>query len=955
MMTILFRSPDETILDRLRAHAETSPDRLAYRFLSDDGGSNTLTFRQLDRRARGLAARLREHAAPGDRALLLYTPGLEFIEAFLGCLAAGVIAVPAYPPRRNRKDERLRVIVEDAKPRLILTSRQILPTIEASEIGGVNGLSCLATDAIEGETDGNRSLPNIIGDTVAFLQYTSGSTRTPQGVIVTHGNLAFNERQIQASFRHTRHSVMVSWLPVFHDMGLVGGVLQPLFVGFPSVLLSPLTFLREPVRWLRAITEYRGTTTGAPNFAYDHCAKLVSEEQKRNLDLSSLTVAFNGSEPVRAESLDRFTAAFARCGFRREAFFPCYGLAEATLFVSGGPAGEEPRRCCVDPSALEAGQVVTAETPGGRWLVGSGQPAEGTKVVAVDPTTRMAVPSGQVGELWVSSPSIAAGYWGQAGKRNTAYENHLANGEGPFLSTGDLGFLDGDEVFITGRSKDVIIIHGRNIYPQDVEAAVARVLPFVEANSCAAFAVEENGRERMSVVIEADRGLVRTARIAVEGDGKAETAVAELALTAGKVRQVIGDEFEVPVHTVAFVRPGSFPRTSSGKVQRRACRDGLQDRTLALIHMWSEAPNRTARRATSPGEVTAESHEGDEPPRGGESGRPCAGRRWNANPQSSYASVNKKQIELAGLVHDIFVRWLRAEVDPTTELIDWNASFVSLGLDSIGAATVAREITKSVGLDINSGQLSEYPTVNRLAEFLSQHILIVGTTSPLTIAGSLKPKAVHHQAVIEWLASNPSSPPTCLTNGKTTGNITSSDELFGILSPLNKGDESTSKEICPDCPPIAVFEDTTTLRMAFNVMPSREVEEVLILKEYRVWNRYAEGVFSRKYLSQMLASPDHLIFLTALAHAQKLAYVCLSREFGIIYEPGSAEQFKIWPTHVQVSVPELITRSADLVQKLWITSLIRRDARQYDVSIRTVVESLTIVSDARVILLGGRT
>ncbi|HTU92834.1 MAG TPA: fatty acyl-AMP ligase, partial [Gemmataceae bacterium] len=553
-MVTLPHSSDETILDRLRRHAESRTDQIAYRFLRDDGGSHTLTFGQLNRRVRSLAARLSEHTSPGDRALLMYPPGLEFIEAFLACLAAGIIAIPAYPPRPNRKAERHWAILEDATPSLILISSQVAPKSRRLTPTG-SPAAYLVTDEIELNNEDDWPRPTIGPETVAFLQYSSGSTGTPRGVIVTHGNLMANEKAIQIAFRHTQEDVVVGWLPVFHDMGLIGNVLQPLYVGFPAILFSPTSFLREPVRWLRAISEYRGTTAGAPNFAYDHCVRSIKEEQKEGLNLRSWKVAYNGAEPVRADTLERFAAAFASCGFRKKAFFPCYGLAEATLFVSGGPAGVEPRRRCAEPSALEGGQILATEPPHGRWHVGSGRPAEGTKIVVIDPSTKTPVPAGRVGELWVSSPSIAAGYWGREVESNSAFRNYLANGEGPFLSTGDLGFIDSDEVFVTGRSKDLIIIRGRNIYPQDVEAAIERVLPFVEANSCAAFTFEENGHELLGVVIEADRGLVRIARTVVDGNGKAEAANVELRVTVGKVRQVIGDEFEVPVHAVVFVRP----------------------------------------------------------------------------------------------------------------------------------------------------------------------------------------------------------------------------------------------------------------------------------------------------------------------------------------------------------------------------------------------------------------
>ena len=334
--------------------------------------------------------------------------------------------------------------------------------------------------------------------------------------MITHSNLMANERALELAFGHTEASVAVGWLPAFHDMGLIGNILQPLYVGFPSILMSPMTFLRKPVEWLRAITKYKGTTSGAPDFAYDHCVRNITEDERDGLDLRSWAVAFNGGEPIRAETFDRFTAAFARYGFRSEAFSPCYGLAEATLFVSGGPACGEPRRLWVSKTALEAGRVEVAEAagPGDRCIVSCGAPAPATKILAVDPVQRVAISDGSIGELWVSSPSVASGYWCRPGESESTFANHPANDDGPYLNTGDLGFLDRGEVFVTGRSKDLLIIRGRNIYPQDVEAVVERVLPSIGRNSCAAFSIEKEGQERLVVVVEADRAMGREARFA---------------------------------------------------------------------------------------------------------------------------------------------------------------------------------------------------------------------------------------------------------------------------------------------------------------------------------------------------------------------------------------------------------------------------------------------------------
>jgi acyl-CoA synthetase (AMP-forming)/AMP-acid ligase II len=401
---------------------------------------------------------------------------------------------------------------------------------------------------------------------------------------------------------------MVTWLPLFHDMGLIGNVLQPLYVGFPSVLLSPVSFLQKPVRWLKAISEYGATTTGAPNFAYDLCVKTITEPEKETLDLSSVRVLYNGSEPVRAETIDRFVASFQQCGLQGRAFFPCYGLAEATLFVTGGPYDKEPSRLCVDADALTDGKVVpaTGKLTRDRWLVSSGRPAEGTVIAAVDPVSRSPLPDGIVGELWVSSAAVSSGYYGRALESRQVFGNYFSNGEGPFLNTGDLGFLRSGEVYVTGRSKDLIIISGRNIYPQDVELVVESVILSIGPNSCAAFALEVGGKERLAIIVEADRQMVRDSRGLNEGEycqSLSSPAVARLWEVVDSVCTAVLSEVEIAVQSMTFVRPGTFLRTSSGKVQRRAALAALQENAVEVVFTWdAEAPgvlSRTPRISSS--------------------------------------------------------------------------------------------------------------------------------------------------------------------------------------------------------------------------------------------------------------------------------------------------------------------------------------------------------------------
>jgi acyl-CoA synthetase (AMP-forming)/AMP-acid ligase II len=455
-MTIAVPTSVATIPDLLRVRAAEQPHDRAYTFLGEDGSERaSLTYAQLEQSARRIAAALQESRAQSERVLLLYPPGLEYIAAFYGCLMAGAIAVPAYPPRQNRHVERLEAILRDADARLILTSDAIAAKLDRFD--------CLSTDALP---DAPFRDVSIAPDDVAFLQYTSGSTSMPKGVRVTHANLLHNEEAIRRAFRVDPSSVVVGWLPLYHDMGLIGNVLQPLYAGATSILMSPVAFLQRPMLWLESIARYRGTISGGPNFAYELVARAAREEETSALDLSSWRLAFNGAEPVRAETMERFSDAFARCGFRREAFYPCYGLAEATLFVSGGSSG------CVDDGRVSCGVA-----------------GAGIDVRIVDAGGNVAA-DGHVGEIVVAGPSVAAGYWRRPEESAETFGARIAGDSRPWLRTGDLGVMRGGELFVAGRIKDLIIIRGRNHYPQDIERTVERAHAALRAGGGAAFAIE---------------------------------------------------------------------------------------------------------------------------------------------------------------------------------------------------------------------------------------------------------------------------------------------------------------------------------------------------------------------------------------------------------------------------------------------------------------------------------
>jgi acyl-CoA synthetase (AMP-forming)/AMP-acid ligase II len=437
----------------------------------------------------------------------------------------------------------------------------------------------LATDNIASALEERWQGPGVSGDTLALFQYTSGSTAAPKGVMISHANLLHNSAYINHAFELTPDSVSVTWLPAFHDMGLVDGIIQPLYTGFPCFLMSPQSFLQRPVRWLQAVSRYQATHSGAPNFAYDLCVSKITPDQRRTLNLSGWRSAYNGAEPIRTGTLERFAEAFQPCGFRLSSFYPCYGLAEATLMVSGGFLQDASIRCTVQAPALAQNQVVEAsvQQQNVRTLVGCGHamPECKTKIVIAHPESLTQCSLGEVGEIWVSGPSIAQGYWNRLEETERTFRAYLADtGEGPFLRTGDLGFLKDDELFVTGRLKDLIIIDGRNHYPQDIELTAEQSHPDIRAGCCAAFSVDVADEERLVVAAEVDRRYQpehHQQGVGPESNPRGRRLLDTEAVVRA-IRRAVAEEHGVRAHAVVLLTAGSIPKTSSGKVQRHACR-----------------------------------------------------------------------------------------------------------------------------------------------------------------------------------------------------------------------------------------------------------------------------------------------------------------------------------------------------------------------------------------------
>lgn len=565
-----------TLVELLTAHASQQPERIAYRYLVTgdcDGEVQDISYGQLARRSRAIAAWLQEKGLAGSRVILLYPSGPEFVCAFLGCLAAGAVAVPGVPPRGRSQNHRalirMKRLIADADATTVLGDREVIDRLGElmSHLPEMDGISCVATEDIPDDAADSWRRPALSADSVAFLQYTSGSTSAPRGVMVTHGNLLDNERIVTERMGHTPdaiaehgHEMFVSWLPVYHDMGLIGPVLNTVYLGVTATFFSPLHFLQQPRRWLAAVSRYRPHTSGGPNFAYELCLRHATPEFLDSLDLSSWKVAFNGAEPVRAATLRRFGETFGAAGFRCEASYPCYGLAEATLMVTGGSVDAPPTLLEPDGSGPHAGDADAA-------AVGCGRPGPGTTVLIVDPERREELPEGETGEIWVAGAGVAKGYWRNALATRETFRATPAGGEGRFLRTGDLSFLHNGELFVTGRLKDLIVIDGRNHYPQDLELSAELSHPALRPGCTAAFSVDCGVEGEQPVAV---------AEVAPEAEGEAEKI-------ADQVRGAIGEAHGLPVREVVLVRPGTIPKTSSGKIQRRATRAAYLDGTLSVV------------------------------------------------------------------------------------------------------------------------------------------------------------------------------------------------------------------------------------------------------------------------------------------------------------------------------------------------------------------------------------
>lgn len=686
-----------SIIQKLEDRVDSGDTSHALFFFRDEAEAIAATtpdawsWSELRRRSRAIAYALHHEwdLAPGSRVLLVYPSGLGFIAAFVGCLYAGVVPVPVPPPRRSDGLNRWLYIARDAGVSSVLTVPEFSDLLDplAQE---VSGKVCLTLQAADPSIacDGDAAPPAFVpgASTLAFLQYTSGSTSDPKGVMISHGNLMANVRQISLGYQLTARDRMVSWLPHYHDMGLVGGILSPIYEGYSVAMMSPAAFLRRPLRFLSLASWFRATLFGGPNFSYEHCVRRATPDAVAGLDLSALRIAFTGAEAIRADTLARFHRTFAPSGFRSETYLCCYGMAEATLFITGIGPDEPAKTLCLRRDGLVAeGRAVPVDDgmlppEDTILLVGSGRAVTDLELAIVDPIAHRRRAAGAVGEIWVRGPNISAGYWAKPQASADSFGLALEGTDGWFR-TGDLGFLDAfDQLYVTGRLKDIIIIRGENHSPQDIEQTVMMSHAALAEGNIGAVALEERGEECLGLVCEVSRQALR------ELD---PSAVFEA------VRAAVSRYHDLQIAKIALIRPGSLPRTPSGKVRRFACRTGLQAESLPAVAIWRAVPEDKALVEVMPQEVATT--------------RPSWREELLALPQARrqavlLAHLREEAGRLAGLSAD--------------HLPSVNAGFFDLGLDSMAVVSFGAAIERELGIRAPGTLLFEYPTLAALCGHL---------------------------------------------------------------------------------------------------------------------------------------------------------------------------------------------------------------------------------------------
>lgn len=813
-----------SLIELLRFRAGDSSARVVYTFLGDgETVKSTLSYGELDRQARVIGGWLRSLGRPGDRVLLAYPPGLEFAGAFFGCLYAGMIAVPAYLPKIDRSLVRLLSIVKDAEAGIALTTSEHLSKLrlQLAQVSGLGNLQLHETDPIISSEPEYDIVAAPDPESLAMLQYTSGSTGMPKGVMLTHGNLLHNARIVHTALEHTTADRYVTWLPTFHDMGFMAGVLQPLFAGIEAVSMPPGAFLQSPIRWLRAISKYRATISGGPNFAYDLCVRRISLDEQNELDLQSWSIAFNGAEPVRYETMERFASRFESCSFRQDAFFPCYGLAEATLMVSGSRKLAPLASCQVDTAALENNRISEprgASQPS-RRLVSSGRVDLGQDVIIIKPDSLTLCNPDEVGEIWVSGPSVAKGYWNQPDETENTFSAHLTDtAKGPFLRSGDVGFLDHGQLYVTGRVKDLIIIRGRNLYPQDIEATVQETHRALRPGCGAAFSVDLSQEEKLIIVQEVDGTSLDTGKV------------------IGGIRKAVAETYEASTHAVVLIKAGTIPKTSSGKIQRRMCRSKFLEGSLDVVAL----------------DVLNQGNDGD----------------WLPFSREDLVSIDPNERE------SFIISCLREQI---ASVVRVNSSFIDpmqplneLGLDSLLSLELKNRVERVFAVPISMTSVLEGARISDLARDVANQIdssgslILVGSAEDAEYAGTV-PLSYGQQALWFLYELAPRSPAyniaaaVRIRNELNVGSLQRAFETLVKLHPTLRASFSSSRG-----EPAQYIREELCLpfhHADVSSLSDSSIQELLIKEAYLPFDLEHDALLRISLLSR--TSDDHILLITA--------------------------------------------------------------------------------------------
>ena len=661
----------KSLVDVIRYWTATKPASEVLRFYPQGEGDFTChSFSSFDMRCRAIAKHLQPYQ--GSRAILLYQSGIEFLEAFFACFYAGVTAVPAYPPRRNHNLDRLLSLLDDCTPSLILSAQQVIqiarPLCDEAFPEKVRDIPWIETDTLQDKDADDYTPYTPSEDQLAFLQYTSGSTGTPKGVMVTHKNLMTNIRMSAQVFDIPVESRCISWLPLFHDMGLIGSVMTPMYWGSGAVLMPPAAFLQKPLRWLKLLDEFgKQGPVGcpAPNFSYQLCVDQISDEDAATLDLSPYVLALSGAEPIRAATIEAFCNKFSPYGFDRKALRPCFGMAESTLISTCRPADGDIVTRTVSAAELTRNRFVDSED--GIAMVSSGQSCQGQTLRIVDPETLTVLNDDQVGEIWLAGDHIAQGYWQQDAATQANFQAKTACGQGPFMRTGDLGVISRDELFVTGRLKDLLIIRGRNHYPQDIEYTASSSLDSLHLDNAAAISVDIDNDEKLVIIQEVNRS-----------HRKNFDSVA----AATHIRNTIAREHGVETHSIVFIRFASIPKTSSGKIQRHKCKQMYLDGGFKRVGQW-QTDNTNQHQLPD-------------------------------MPQKPAHEISRSELEQ-------WIReWLAAKVNTTVDDIPLEASIDGLGLDSVDIVQLTGKLESWLGKPIDNMLIWEQPHIRALTAAILQ-------------------------------------------------------------------------------------------------------------------------------------------------------------------------------------------------------------------------------------------